>query len=532
MEATNSKIKDFFDGKKQHIIPIHQRKYSWRKNIECKQLFEDILKIGRTAPVKDKKTGKIEEIDYYVGAFVFKDVTEFQITKRVVEDGQQRITSITLLVLAMIDRMKNQPKACTIKGINDVEELIETYIINKYAKGDEYYKLILNDSDKNDLKDLINQVLSDKKITAKMISSHKTSRIFSNFGFFRGKINKNNINDLYKGLLKLQIIEMSLQRYDIDQVIYETLNSTGMSLSTVDRVRNYLLMGLDPEEQNELYEHYWRSMEILFEEINPTYFDKFIRYYCILKLEKGIKTTDVYRDFKKLTNNFKDSKDVVKELFHYSEFFMNMFFGNEKDEDLKIVFDDFNNSNPIEFAPFLLKVYAAYYDNEISKSELIKTIKILESYLMRRGLCGLSGNQGSDGAVARMVRNVDIGHIVISLTTFLLDIKGNLRFLDDNYVKTILKDKNFCLFRRNKYVLEKLANQGRKTLLDLSNVSLVQIRMDDSIDEVYLDKIGNLTLEEIDLCMDIDADSNEEFIDKRTELLTDLILKVWEYPTL
>ena len=532
MEATNGKIKDFFDGKKQHIIPIHQRKYSWNKNDECKQLFKDILKIGKEGTVENEITGKIEEIPYYIGAMVYKDVTQSQITKRVVEDGQQRITSITLLVLGMIDRMKNQPKACIIDGINSVEELIETYIVNKYSKGDEYYKLILNDSDKNDLKDLIDMILSNEKITAKMISSHKSSKIFANFGFFRSKINKHNINDLYQGLLRLQIIEISLQRYDIDQVIYETLNSTGKPLSTVDRVRNYLLMGLEPEEQKELYEHYWRSMEILFEEVNSSYFDKFIRYYCIMELKKGIKTNNVYKNFKILTNNFSDAKFVVKEVFHYANYFMNMFFGNERDSELKIVFNDFNQSNPLEFSPFLLKVYAAYVHGQISKEELIQTINILESYLIRRGLCGLSGNQGSDGTVSRMVRDIDINNVVESTMEFLLDIKGNLRFLDDEYVASILKDKNFCLFRRNKYVLEKLANYGRKTLIDLSNAEINQIKIDRDIDEKYLTKIGNLTLEEIDLCMDIEAETNEEFIDKRTEKLIELILRVWEYPTL
>lgn len=533
MEATNGKIKDFFDGKKQHIIPIHQRKYSWNKNDECKQLFDDILEIGRTDTVENEITGKQEEIPYYVGAMVYKDISESQVTKRVVEDGQQRITSITLLVLGMIDRMKNQPRLCAIDGINDVEELIETFIVNKYSKGDEYYKLILNDSDKNDLKDLIDMVLANEKISSKTISSHKSSKVFANFGFFRGKINKNNINDLYRGILRLQIIEIVLQRYDIDQVIYETLNSTGKSLSTVDRVRNFLLMGVEDEnEKNELYEHYWRSMEILFEEINPTYFDKFIRYYCIMKLKKGIKTNNVYRDFKKLTNNFINAKFIVKELFHFAEFFMNMFFNNESDEELKIVFNDFNNSNPMEFSPFLLKLYAAYSSGEISKKEFIQSVRILESYLMRRGLCGLSGNQGSDGTVSRMVRVIDMDNLIPSLIEFLTSIKGNLRFLDDEYVANILKDKNFCLFRRNKYVLEKLANDGRKTLLDLSDAEICQIRIDRNIDERYLTKIGNLTLDEIDLCMDIEAETNEEFINKRTEKLIDMILRVWEYPTL
>ena len=129
MEATNGKIKDFFDGKKQHIIPIHQRKYSWTKNVECKQLFDDILKIGQTDTVKNEITGKQEEIPYYIGAMVYKDISQSQITKRVVEDGQQRITSITLLVLGMIDRMKSQPKLCAmyvlkkLKGVSAVQTL-------------------------------------------------------------------------------------------------------------------------------------------------------------------------------------------------------------------------------------------------------------------------------------------------------------------------------------------------------------------------------------------------------------------------
>ena len=186
----------------------------------------------------------------------------------------------------------------------------------------------------------------------------------------------------------------------------------------------------------------------------------------------------------------------------------------------------------MEFSPFLLKVYGAYREGEISKKDFIKVIRILESYLMRRSLCGLSGNQGSDGTVSRMVRDVDIDNVVESFTEFLLDIKGNLRFLDDEYVANILKDKNFCLFRKNKYVLERLANQGRTTLLDLSDAEITQIRIDKSMDEKYLTKIGNLTLEEIDLCMDIESDSNEEFIDQRTKALSDLILRVWCYPTL
>ena len=534
MNAKSTKINEFFQGRKQHIIPIHQRKYSWTKNEECKQLFDDILTSGQTPLEYNEKMGEYEEIPHYLGAIVYKDISKSgeSLIKRVVEDGQQRITTLTLMVLAMVENIKKHPKACAIKDINNVDQLLEDYVINPYSKGEEYYKLILNESDKNDLKELIDMIVSGENIDSKKIKLHNTSNIFSNFNFFRSKINKNNINDLYQGLLRLQIIEIYLERYDIDQVIYETLNSTGKSLSIVDRVRNYLLMGLPPEEQTELYEHYWRSMEILFEEYNPIYFDRFIRYYCIMKLKRGVKTVNVYRDFKKLTNNYKDATLIVKELYKYAKYFINIHFDEEDEGDLKYLFKDFSESNPMEFSPFLLKVYDEYENGKISKEEFVKVIKLLDSYLMRRGLCGLSGNTGSDGTVVRIMRVVDMDDLVNSFSEFLLSIKGNLRFLSDETVRETLMNKDFCLFKRNRFVLNKLANEGKNTHVDFSDLKIVRLKVDSDIDEMYLTKIGNLTLEEIDLCMDVDAKSDEEFIDKRSELLIDKIIDIWGFPVI
>lgn len=326
--------------------------------------------------VYNEKIGQYEEIPHYLGAIVYKDISQSgeSLIKRVVEDGQQRITTLTLMVLAMVENIKRHPKACAIKDINNVDQLLEDFVINPYSRGEEYYKLILNDSDKNDLKELIDMIVSGSDVDLKTIKSHKTSNIFANFSYFRQKINKDNINDLYQGLLRLQIIEIYLERYDIDQVIYETLNSTGKSLSIVDRVRNNLLMGLMPKEQNELYEHYWRSMEILFEEHNPIYFDRFIRYYCIMKLKRSVRTINVYRDFKKLTDNYSNSTSIVKELNRYAKYFMSIHFDLEKDKELNAVFKDFSKSNPMEFSPFLLKVYAAYDEGELPKQDLIEII--------------------------------------------------------------------------------------------------------------------------------------------------------------
>jgi uncharacterized protein with ParB-like and HNH nuclease domain len=533
MNGRNRKIIDFFGGKKQFVIPIHQRKYSWRRNEECKRLFDDILDAGRT-PIQFNDNGEKEYIPYFIGSVVYKEESdgETSLIEMRVEDGQQRITTLSEIALATYKAAKEHPKSCKIEGIDTADEILDTFIINKYSKGEEYYKLILNDSDKNDWKELVDMVVSGEKINSKTIKTHKKSNIFNNFGYFMSKINKNNINDVYQGILRLQIIEIYLERYDIPQMIYETLNSTGRSLSTMDRVRNNLLMGLPKAEQEELYGNYWRSVEILFEEHNPIYADKFIRYYCIQELQQKVTGVNVYRDFKKFTNNYSNPVKVIKDLKKYAEYFMNMFFGEESDEELQILFDNFSKANPMEFSPYLLKVYDEYRSGNISKQDFMYIIKMLESYLMRRSLCGLSGNQGSDGTAVRMVRNIDFGNLVESTKEFMLNIKGNLRFISDETVRDTLENRDFCLFRKNKYVLYRLANYGKKTKIDVSNAKLIQIRRDFAIDDIYLTKIGNLTLEEIDLCMDIEADSNEEFIDKRTEKLIDLILRVWEYPTL
>ena len=534
MNGRNRKIIDFFGGKKQFIIPIHQRKYSWRRNEECRRLFEDILDAGRTPVQINLVSGEKEYIPYFIGSVVYKEDNdgETSLIEMRVEDGQQRITTLSEIALATYKAAKEHPKSCKIEGIDTAEEILDTFIINKYSQGEEYYKLILNDSDKNDWKELVDMVVSGEKINQKTIRNHKKSNIFNNFGYFMNKINKNNINDIYQGLLRLQIIEIYLERYDIPQMIYETLNSTGMSLSTMDRVRNNLLMGLPKTEQEELYGNYWRSVEILFEEHNSIYADKFIRYYCIKKLKQKVTGVNVYRDFKKITNNYSTPVNVIKDLKKNAEYFMNMFFGEESDEELQVIFDNFSKANPMEFSPFLLTVYGEYHNGNLSKQEFIYIIQTLESYLMRRSLCGLSGNQGSDGIAVRMVRNIDLDNIMESFIDFMLDIKGNLRFISDETVTDTLKNRDFCLFRKNKYVLYRLANYGKKTKINVSDAKLIQIRRDMSIDEMYLTKIGNLTLEEIDLCMDIEAETNEEFIDKRTEKLIVMILRVWKYPTL
>ena len=534
MNGRNRKVNEFFEGKRQFIIPIHQRKNSWRKNIECKRLFEDILDVG-SAEIPILENGKEgEPIPYFIGCVVYDDISDGKkpLTKYRIEDGQQRMTALSEIALAIYKNAKDHPKSCKIEGIDTIEEILDTFVINRYSKGEEHYKLILNDSDKNDWKELVDMVTSGEKINSRTIKEHKKSNIFNNFGFFMTKINKHNINEVYQGLLRLQIIEIYLETHDIPQMIYETLNSTGRSLSTMDRVRNNLLMGLPEEEQEELYGNYWRSVEILFEEHNPLYADKFIRYYCIGALKKNIRTADTYLDFKQLTNNYSDPVTVIKDLKKHAQYFMNIFFGMEPDNELHTLFEDFNESHPMEFSPFLLQVYAAYDNEEITKSEFIQVITIIESYLMRRGLTGLAGNQGSDGTSVSMVKKIDMGNLVPSLTEFMLNIKGNLRFLSDDIVRETLHNRDFCLFRRNKYVLNKLANYGKKIPIDYSDMNIAQIRVDSNMDEVYLTKIGNLTLEEIDLCMDIEADTNEGFIDKRTEKLIDMILRVWEYPTL
>ena len=250
MDTSKGSIYELLNGKYQYIVPVYQRKYSWLKDKQCERLWKDIVKMEQH-----------EKRHHFVGAIVNISETNMPmgIHKYLVIDGQQRITTLTLLMIALRDYIKDNP-------CEEVDEETLTYFLlkNDHQKGEDKYKLILSDSDKEILIKLIDN--------APLNEIQKQSNLYINYIYFKESISTGELSpiQIYNSIAKLQIVSITLNSADGDdpQLIFESLNSTGMDLSQSDLIRNFILMGLSNEKQNEVYKDYWRPMEDTFSNEN------------------------------------------------------------------------------------------------------------------------------------------------------------------------------------------------------------------------------------------------------------------------
>ena len=284
MEATQAQLLSLLDGKKQFTIPIYQRTYSWEIK-QCQQLFEDICRVGNDAT----------ELSHFIGSIVYFKPSNSPITsvpELLVIDGQQRLTTVSLMLLALIHFLKKNENI----SLEDEtwEEIQETYLVNKHRKDDSKFKLLLTRKDKSTFTKLIDEI---------EIEGDYSKRVLDNYKFFKKKYHSENIQAIYHGIKKLIIVDVILERdKDNPQLIFESLNSTGLDLSQADLIRNYILMGQPLELQEVLYKKYWYPMEQSFGE-NIDDLAWFIRYYLTMKEASIPKINLVYETYKRFINS-------------------------------------------------------------------------------------------------------------------------------------------------------------------------------------------------------------------------------------
>ena len=280
MKANELRIEDFLSSNKtQFIIPVYQRNYDWTIG-QCKQLLDDILEVATNNNITAHFIGSI--------VYIHDDVyTASRIKELTVIDGQQRITTLTLIYLVLYNLAKR------IKNESLVNEISETYLINKFAPEEE--KLKLRPTENNDvaLKYLLRCDEEEE--------FNEYSKLVDNFNYFKERITEENYNFVLQGLSKLMFVEISLDREKDDpQRIFESLNSTGLELSQADLIRNYILMGLSRKEQNKVYQNYWEVIEkhAKDETLNTSKVSDFIRDYLTLENRKIPNKGKVYIEFK------------------------------------------------------------------------------------------------------------------------------------------------------------------------------------------------------------------------------------------
>ncbi|HEY9721465.1 MAG TPA: DUF262 domain-containing protein, partial [Oscillatoriaceae cyanobacterium] len=244
MKATETNFLKFLQGPKQFLIPIYQRTYSWTLR-ECRQLWNDICK----AAVDDKVSG------HFVGSIVYVENGLYQagasLHQLLVIDGQQRLTTLMLLLAALAKAIDASDNAAEISG----KKVRNYWLFNSDEEGDLRFKLVLTQGDK----DTMGRLLEDRELATTV-----SPRLVENFGFFAEQIRQTpiSLDRLYQGIGKLIIIDVALDRErDNPQLIFESLNSTGLDLTQADLIRNYVLMGLEPKRQERIYQDAWYPME-------------------------------------------------------------------------------------------------------------------------------------------------------------------------------------------------------------------------------------------------------------------------------
>jgi uncharacterized protein with ParB-like and HNH nuclease domain/predicted transport protein len=559
MKANETNFLKFLQQPNQFVIPIYQRTYSWTLK-QCQQLWHDIVRAAED-----------EEISgHFVGSIVYIEGGLYQVAsvpQLLVIDGQQRVTTISLLLSALGKAIE-----ASDEKLETSRKKIESYFLfNSQEEGEERYKLLLTQSDRETFIRLIE---------ARELPQVASKRIVENYEYFESQIRKReiDIHSLYRGINKLIIVNIALERdRDNPQLIFESLNSTGLDLSQADLIRNYVLMGLPPKEQEEIYNYYWYPMEQSFEQVGQTdQFDRFMRDYLTLKSNSGAipNIRDVYSSFKNYVQKQAGTsiRDIIADVYHYSKHYVKLAFEQETDSAIKQALTDINTLKVDVAYPFLLEVYEDYSQNLLTREEFISILRLVESYVFRRAICGIPTNS-MNKTFANLSREIDRENYLESVQLAFVRKDAYKRFPDDEEFRREFVVKDIYNFRNRNYLLRKLENHDRtKELVNPEDYTIEHIMPQNlklsaqwqadlgaswkEVQAKYLHTIGNLTLtgynseysdrpflEKRDM-KDGFADSplrlnrmlakldgwNETEIKNRAELLASWAVKVWSSP--
>lgn len=554
MDARKGNIYEILNGNKQFLIPVYQRYYSW--DIEqCKRLWNDIVEM--------QKKGKV---GHFVGSIVniAEQAMPTGVQKYMIIDGQQRMTTLSLLLLALRDYAINNPEDTTVNARRIDNMLLK----NEYESGDERYKLLLTETDRDILMRLVEE---------KPIPDDTRSKLLDNYKFFAGKIADKELQpaEVYESIGKLQIVNITLDRsVDDAQAIFESLNSTGKELSESDLIRNYVLMGLEPTEQTYVYEHLWRPMELLFVyETQDSVMDRFFRDYLTMKITRIPKQDRVYEEFKlyHLNCEFSTIRELCQDLLTYAKYYTDMVFKRSSNPALKSLYEDINDLRMEVSYPFLLKVHNDYAEGIISEDDLKLIIRLCISYVFRRSICDIPTNS-LNKTFATLRNEIRQDDYVNSIKAFFVMRDDYKEFPNDDKFTAAFVSRDIYTMRSRNFILSHLENYGNKAPIIIENYTIEHIMPQNSslspewqqmlgvnwreVQKTYLHTIGNLTLTAYNsemsdhpfmVKMDMEGgfkesalrlnayvvkltEWNEQRIKERASLLADKAKQIWAFP--
>jgi len=496
MKATEAKLLDFLKRSPQFIIPIYQRTYSWTES-QCRQLWEDILRAG----------GNDEISAHFVGSIVYIEKGLYQVSSQsplLVIDGQQRLTTVSLIIEALARHLGNSEP---FDGFS-AKKLRSYYLLNTLEDDERRYKLLLTQTDKQSLLSIMDQ---------KSLPAEHSLRLKEIFDYFENQVKElgDDLTPLCKGLAKLMVVDISLSRnQDNPQLIFESMNSTGLELSQADLIRNFILMGLEPAHQTRLYTDHWRPMEVAFgQEAYGAQFDGFMRHYLTLKTGEIPNVRKVYEAFKAHARDLQIASAgvdaLVADLHAFAGHYCAMALGQESAPRLDSAFRDLRELKVDVAYPLLLELYQDYSSGVLAAKELEQAVILIESYVFRRAVCAIPTNS-LNKTFSTFGRALKKDRYLESILAHFLLLPSYRRFPGDEEFRREIKVRDLYNFRSRSYWLRRLENHDRKERVPVDEYTIEHILPQNEhlsqqwrdalgpewkrVQETWLHTLGNLTL--------------------------------------
>lgn len=346
------------------------------------------------------------------------------------------------------------------------------YLTNPLEGGEKFYKLILSQTDDKSLKAIINRMEQPDDMSI---------RVVENFEFFKSNLkNLGDLTSVCSGLAKLMVVDISLDReQDNPQLIFESMNSTDKELSQADLIRNYILMGLEPSHQTQLYEQYWRPKELAFgQQAYSDYFDSFMRHFLTVKTREIPKINEVYEVFKEYSRQSSVLNDgidaLVKDIKNYAVYFCAFALDKEKDKALKLAFKDLRELKVDVAYPFLLELYSDFSTRLLEHDEFVSIVRVIESYVFRRAICEIPTNS-MNTTFARMGIGPKKDRYLESIKVSFLLLPSYRRFPRDDEFYRKIQTKDIYNFRSKSYWLRRMENFNRKERILVNEYTIEHI---------------------------------------------------------
>ena len=477
MKGYAKPLHEFIEGHKiQFVIPVYQRNYDWLID-NCDQLFSDLVKLSRS-----------NRNSHFFGSIVTSSADSGY--NRLVIDGQQRLTTISLLLLAGIKAVKSG--TIEISEESKIEEAYEVFLKAKFCNSERKIKLVPIENDR---------IAYDKIFNNEEIFDEE-SKVTRNYRHFYDLLTKKpqalSFDQLLDAIERLQIISIELDCEDDAQLIFESLNSTGLALTEADKIRNYLLMSLTPEDQQLCFKNYWQKIEQATEN-QPT---RFLRDYLTIQqqLQRPVRQSNIYLEWKRYMDGHNRKEELVK-MLDYAHYYQQVTEAklstpklSEKMRHICNIESDVTNENYLARrivcnmpGNALTQVFCALHKDVLKSIEMYSSANveidnsyadILAYHIMRR-----DGNYQlpRDMQFVEAIKTRDAYHMLKPFQIFLFERLENSVHGEYNDVATDMKKKDATI----EHIMPQTLNGDWKAMLG-DNFEEIQ--------EKYLHTFANLTL--------------------------------------